>query len=105
MKMYSWQKRALKHITNRRLRVIGMARGTGKSRFMRLAMRMMKSNSDAWTKWERTFTVWPKQSHTGKWIWGKIMVRRNILVIYDEELEMLEYASCKEAFEDNLKNG
>lgn len=103
--MYSWQKSALKNITKRPLRIIGMARGTGKCSFMRHTVGMIKSNGDSWTKWERTFTVWPKQSHTGKWIWGKVMIRRNIFVIYDDSTKVIEYTSCKEAFKDNLRNG
>ena len=65
----------------------------------------MRFNNKLWEKWERRFAVLPKRSVTGRWIWGKVMVRRNIFMIHEDGTAVIEYATYKEAFKDNLKNG
>ena len=61
--------------------------------------------TDGWGKWEKRFTVLPRRSITGKWVWGKVATRRNIFIIYEDGTAVMEYTTHKEAFTDNLKNG
>ena len=103
--MYDWQKldRSFRGGIKKGDAVVVSGRGMGKSRMVADIFRM--KFSEPWAKWEERFSFRPRKSYTGKWIWGKIMVRRNIFVVFDDGSRVLEYASCKEAFKDNLKNG
>ena len=72
------------------------SRGSGKSMFAQNMMEMKFAS--AWTKWKGTWTWKPMVStHTGKMIWGNIMVRENKLMLSSHGRRITEHVSPKEA--------
>ena len=102
---YDWQKldRSFRGGIKKGATILASGRGMGKSRMVADILRMRFN--EPWAKWEKHFSFHPRQSYTGKWVWGAIMVRRNVFVINENGSRVLEYASRKEAFKHNLKNG
>jgi hypothetical protein len=103
--MNEWQQqvgRSLRGGIKKGATIVATGRGMGKSAIVASIMRMRYS--EPWSTWQKRFSFYPRKSYSGKWIWGKIMVRRNIFVIHDDGSRVLEYASRKEAFKHNLKN-
>ena len=61
--------------------------------------------SSCWTDWKIMWALRPYKSIEGKLIWGRIMVRKNTLVLEYPGGPWYQYATKKEIFMMTLKYG
>jgi len=104
--LYQWQADILGGLKKGQLHIIGCGRRTGKSSwaaYMQQAFRITSSYTD----WERVW-VWPwnrKVSIYDKRIWGRIQSRYCRLSINGDGTSPTQYATDKEVFKKQLRDG
>lgn len=104
--LYQWQEDVLEGLKKGQLHIISCGRRTGKSRYMMAHMEAVFGGS--WGDWKQIW-VWPwrsqRSSISGKRIWGNISVRHSRVMYGSDGTIAKEYATTKETFVKNLKDG
>lgn len=115
---YQYQEDLIKGLKKGQLHVFGMGRGTGKSKYAKIAHNkyMLDILTDRlkarqlWGDWEVFFTLMPKRCElTGKWLVGRVCRRTRIRYVPWNDINgkkvERQYASAKEIFIRKLKDG
>ena len=118
--LYQWQETVLEEIQKQsrlggrkkdKVIIFNAGRQTGKSHYVQRYMQYMTTQkiqiTGSYTDWKETW-IWPwnrKVSIYGKKIWGRIKTRYCRLSINGDGTSPTQYATDKEVFKKQLKDG